>query len=291
MSTNPYGNLGQEMKQMKGQREDLKVGIKKRGQARSREVREIKTDSARIVAQADEFLSETRTAGAARRAQTRKDLARADKELKAQARQVQSVNAETIANVQKDVADLKAQTRKELKAQARQTQSVNAETIANVQKGVAELKSRTQEILTQAGADLQTTARQAAAQRRETLAGVQKGVADVKAQANQLVTEARGFLTATHADNADLRAQTRQVLHEAGVILRGLTATSQRRAGEWRDIVRLVHGSSRGGCGSLARPACPPPPPATATKARKNRRSPAKAGPAKRKAVAGSKSR
>ena len=198
MSNNAYGNLGNEMRTMKRQRETVAAATKR---DRSR----IRTETARLLSDAEKFMAETSKSNVDLKARTRRALSDAQADLKAQSRQMAREADKLAAAIGKSVSALKAEARQVLADADRFMVDTNT---ANTR-----LKGQTRRALSQAQADL-------------------------KAQSRQMATGIR-------KDVAALRAETGRIVAEAAAMVASFSNASRQRAGEWRDIVVSLRGNGR----------------------------------------------
>ena len=233
MSSNAYGTLGNEMRAMKDGRKGLMAGVR-------RNRRRIRTETGQLLAKANGFVCEIGKANDRLASQTRQTLAKADKDLRAQARQTMADTKDLLAAIRKDVAALKAD--------------------------AGRITTEAQEFLGQTGSEN-------AKLRAETHKMLANARAGSKAQARQALTEAKATVVG-------LKVQTDRILAEAADVMLRLCEASRQRAAAWRDIIRSMQdGPSQASAGAAPRAAAPAgsrPKPAAKVTARKPRRSPAK---------------
>jgi cell division septum initiation protein DivIVA len=150
--------------------------------------------------------------------------------------------------------------------------------LADIGKANADSGAETREMLAGTQSDLKVMASETAAEASRLTKAIRKSVADLKAEAHQITADADRFMADSSAANDQLRTRTRralsplraerkaqwrqgsagtqrlvagirkevaalkaetgQIIAEASAMLGRFTSTSQRRAAEWKEIVR-----------------------------------------------------
>ena len=183
MSSNGYGNLGNEMKAMKDGRASLTV--------------EIKDNRDRVRAQTERFVAETGKAREKLAAQTRQMLAPVRRQLKARTGQTLVEADELVGAIRRDVAVLKADAGRIIAGASgflAQTSSDNAKLRGQTHKMLAHAKAETK------------------AQARKVMAQTKAAVAGVKTETGRVLADAAGVMRRLCTSSRERAAGWRDVL-------------------------------------------------------------------------------
>ncbi len=204
MLNDAFGNLGDEMKAMKDGRAILMTEIKNNRN-------QLRVQTEQTLAEANAFLNDTGKANDLLAAQTRRMLAQADKDLKAQSARALAEANGLIAAIRKDVASLKAEAGRILEGASG--------FLARTGVDNARLKDQTRKMLAQARGESRANTRQSLAEAGKVVAQTKAAVAELKMDTGRLLADAAG-------------------------VMKQLSTASQHRAAAWQSILQLLHGRS-----------------------------------------------
>ena len=191
MSSNGYGNLGNEMKAMKNGRASLIAGIKDN---HSR----IRVQTGQSLAAAARFIAETGKANEKLASQTRQMLSPVKRELKARTGRTLAEADKLVGAIRKDVAALKAE--------AGRIITDAGGFLAQTSSDNAKLSAQTHKMLASAKAESKAQARKVMGQTKATVAGL-------KMETGRVLADATGVMRRLSEASRQRAAGWRNVLH------------------------------------------------------------------------------